>query len=68
MLNQTRSEPSKLGSLMVCGTSEDEYWTTYGRFKVGDEEHQPEEERLGCPSYEGEDCRRQGKCRGEQSK
>mmetsp|Transcript_25673 Transcript_25673/g.53358 ORF Transcript_25673/g.53358 Transcript_25673/m.53358 type:complete len:161 (+) Transcript_25673:302-784(+) len=58
MLNQTRPDPYKLGSLMVCDASEDEYWTTSGRFKVGDDEHQPEEQRVGCPCYDGEDCRR----------
>ena len=59
MLNQTRPAPYKLGSLMVCDASEDEYWTTAGRFKVGDDEHQPGEQRDGCPCYEGEGCRRQ---------
>ncbi|GMI29743.1 hypothetical protein TeGR_g14676 [Tetraparma gracilis] len=59
MLNSTRPDASKLGHLMVCDASEVEYWTTSGRFKVGDEEHQPVEERVGCPCYEGEDCRRQ---------
>ena len=62
MFNSTRPEPTKLGRILVCDASEDEIWTTEGRFKVGDEDHQPPESRTGCPCNPdsgASDCRRQ---------
>ena len=51
MYNSTRPDAYKMGSLWVCDPSEREIWTTSGRFKVGDEEHQPQEQREVCPGY-----------------
>ncbi len=33
----------------VCEPSERETWTTSGQFKVGDADHQPQEQRDNCP-------------------
>ena len=69
MLNATRPPPYKLGALSVCDASEAEIWRTSGYFKVGDEEHQPDETRSGCPCVEAEpdgpSCRRQAKQDGK---
>ena len=62
MFNSTRPDASKLGNLYVCDASEDELWSTSGKFKVGDKEHPPLENRSGCPcnpDNESDDCRRQ---------
>jgi hypothetical protein len=51
LYNGTRPDAYKMGSLWVCDPSEREIWTTSGRFKVGDAEHQPQEQREQCPGY-----------------
>ena len=70
MLNNTRPDPSKLGSLVQCDASEEEIWTTSGYFKVGDEEHPPGETRHSCPCNENEpdgpSCRRQSRQDGKE--
>ena len=50
MFNATRPSPEQnLGKLVECKPSEREYWTTVGRFKIGDAAHAPAEARSGCP-------------------
>jgi hypothetical protein len=69
MFNATRPDAYKMGSLIVCDASEEEIWTTEGKFKVGDEEHQPPEGRVGCPCNpdepDGPSCRRQSQQEGK---
>ena len=51
LFNLTHPAPEQnMGTLIECKPSEREYWTTVGRFKIGDANHEPETGGSSCPS------------------